>query len=169
MVKPAEGEFLVARGRPRDSASIADLVTRLSGKSRTLTQDDVMAAFGEKAFMLLQQNGKNVGVAGWQVENLVARTTEFFVDPSVSAEEALKILVMEVERASSDLQCEASLLFLPTELAGHQAIWKQLGYEPRTPQSLGVQAWADAAVDSAQPNTRLFFKQLRQDRVLRPI
>ena len=156
VVKPGNGEFLVARGRPRDSASIADLVTRLSGKARTLTQDDVMAAFGEKAFMLLQQNGKNVGVAGWQVENLVARTTEFFVDPSVSAEEALKILILEVERASSDLQCEASLLFLPTELATHQAIWKQLGYEPRTPQSLGVQA-------------SLFFKQLRQDRVLRPI
>ncbi len=169
MVKPAEGEFLVARGRPRDSASIAELVTRLSGGAHTLTQDDVMAAFGEKAFMLLQQNGKNVGVAGWQVENLVARTTEFYIDPSVPAENALKILITEVERASTDLQCEASLLFLPADLTAHQAIWKQLGYEPRTPQSLGVQAWTDAAIDSAKPNTNLFFKQLRQDRVLRPI
>jgi dephospho-CoA kinase len=168
-VKPAEGEFLVARGRPRDSAAIAELVTRLSGGTRTLTQDDVMAAFGEKAFMLLQKNGKNVGVAGWQVENLVARTTEFFIDPSIPAEEALKMLISEVERASSDLQCEASLLFLPSELTSHQATWKQLGYEPRTPQSLGVQAWTDAAIDSAQPGTSLFFKQLRQDRVLRPI
>ena len=169
MVKPAEGEFLVARGRPRDSAAIAELVTRLSGGTRKLTQDDIMAAFGEKAFMLLQQNGKNVGVAGWQVENLVARTTEFFIDPSVPVEDALKILITEVERASGDLQCEASLLFLPNELTGHQTTWKQLGYEPRTPQSLGVQAWTDAAIDSGQPNTSLFFKQLRQDRVLRPI
>jgi hypothetical protein len=102
-------------------------------------------------------------------ENLVARTTEFFIDPSIPADEALKILIAEVERASSDLQCEASLLFLPAELASHQATWKQLGYEPRTPQSLGVQAWTDAAIDSAQPNAKLFFKQLRQDRVLRPI
>jgi dephospho-CoA kinase len=169
MVKPAEGEFLVARGRPRDSAAIAELITRLSGGAHAQTQDDVMAAFGEKAFMLLQQNGKNVGVAGWQVENLVARTTEFFIDPSVPTEDALKILIAEVERASSDLQCEASLLFLPNELVPHQATWKQLGYEPRTPQSLGVQAWTDAAIDSAQPNSSLFFKQLRQDRVLRPI
>jgi len=168
-VKPAQGEFLVARGRPRDSASIAELVTRLSAGKHTLTQDDVMAAFGEKAFMLLQQNGKNVGVAGWQVENLVARTTEFFIDPSLPIENALKMLIDEVERASSDLQCEASLLFLPEGLAAHQAIWKQLGYEPRKPQTLGVQAWADAAIESAQPNTSLFFKQLRQDRVLRPI
>jgi dephospho-CoA kinase len=128
-----------------------------------------MAAFGEKAFLLLQLDGKNVGVAGWQVENLVARTTEFFIDPTVSAEKGLKTLIDEVERASVELQCEASLLFLPPMLAALQATWKQLGYEPRTPQSLGVQAWTDAAIESAQLNASLFFKQLRQDRVLRPI
>lgn len=169
VVKPESGEFSVARGRPRDSVAIAELITRLSSGAKTMTQDDVMAAFGEKAFMLLQAGGKTVGVAGWQVENLVARTTEFFIDASVAIEPALKTLVDEVERASLDLQCEASLLFLPPALAAHHATWKQLGYESRTPQTLGVQAWTDAAIESAQPNTSLFFKQLRQDRVLRPI
>ncbi len=169
VVKPSDSEFSVARGRPRDSAAIAELITRLSNGAKQMSQDDIMAAFGEKAFMLLQSAGKPVGVAGWQVENLVARTTEFFIDPSVAIEPALKTLVDEVERASLDLQCEASLLFLPPALAAHQATWKQLGYEMRTPQTLGVQAWTDAAIESAQPNTSLFFKQLRQDRVLRPI
>jgi dephospho-CoA kinase len=169
VVKPVEGQFVVARGRPRDSAAIAELVTRLSGGAHSMSQDDVMAAFGEKAFMLLQLGGKNVGVAGWQVENLVARTTEFFIDPSVQAEKGLKALIDEVERASTDLQCEASLLFLPPTLASIQTTWKQLGYEPKKQQSLGVQAWTDAAIESSQPNTTLFFKQLRQDRVLRPI
>lgn len=169
VVKSAEGEFSVVRGRPRDSVAIAELVTRLSGGVKTVAEDDVMAAFGEKAFMLLQFAGKPVGVAGWQVENLVARTTEFFIDTSVTIEPALKTLITEVERASLDLQCEASLLFLPPALAAHQNTWKQLGYEMRTPQTLGVQAWTDAAIESAQPNASLFFKQLRQDRVLRPI
>lgn len=169
VVQSGTGEFSVARGRPRDSVAIAELVTRLSRGAKKMTQDDVMAAFGEKAFMLLQTSGKTVGVAGWQVENLVARTTEFFIDPSVSIEPALKTLIEEVERASLDLQCEASLLFLPPDLSAHQATWKQLGYEVRTPQTLGVQAWTDAAIESAQPNASLFFKQLRQDRVLRPI
>lgn len=169
VAKPAEGEFTVVRGRPRDSASIAELVTRLSGGAKSMSQEDVMAAFGEKAFLLLQSNGQNVGVAGWQVENLVARTTEFFIDPSVPVEAGLKTLMDEVERASGELQCEASLLFLPPNLAALQGTWKQLGYEPRSPQSLGVQAWSDAAIESAQPSTTLFFKQLRQDRVLRPI
>ena len=169
VVKPAQGEFVVARGRPRDSALIAELVTRLSAGAHNMAQDDVMAAFGEKAFMLLQLNGKNVGVAGWQVENLVARTTEFYIDPGVELEKGLKTLINEVERASLELQCEASILFLPGSLAALQATWKQLGYEPRTPQNLDVQAWTDAAIESARPNTTLFFKQLRQDRVLRPI
>jgi dephospho-CoA kinase len=169
MVKPTTGDFTIARGRPRDSQAIAELITRLSKGVKKLEADDVMAAFGEKAFMLLQLNGKPVGVAGWQVENLVARTTEFFIDTSVEMEKALNTLVTEVERASTDLQCEASLFFLPPELTSHQAVWKQLGYEAREPNTLGVPAWKDAAIECSQPNTTLFFKQLRQDRVLRPI
>ncbi len=36
-------------------------------------------------------------------------------------------------------------------------------------KTLGVQAWQDAANESQPPNSTLFFKQLRQDRILRPI
>ncbi|MEI7849417.1 MAG: hypothetical protein WCK35_26705, partial [Chloroflexota bacterium] len=169
IAQPQQGEFRITRGRPRDSATIAELVTRLSLGSHAMTQTEVMTEFGEKAFMLLQLGNKHVGVAGWQVENLVARTTEFYIDPAVDLLKGLKTLVDEVERASLDLQCEASILFLPKTLATLQSNWKQLGYEPRTPQSLGVQAWTDAALESARPNTLLFFKQLRMDRVLRPI
>jgi dephospho-CoA kinase len=170
VIKPvSRGEFVVARGRPRDSVVIAELVTRLSSGVHNMTQEEVMAAFGEKAFLLLQLDGKNVGVAGWQVENLVARTTEFYIDPAVELEKGLKTLIAEVERASFELQCEASILFLPATLAGMKTTWKQLGYEPRTAMTLGVQAWTEAALESSRPNTNLFFKQLRQDRVLRPI
>lgn len=163
----AQGSFSIARGRPRDSLQIAQLITRLGGIATS--QDEIMAAFGEKAFMLLQMGGKSVGVAGWQVENLVARTTEFYIDPSVDLEKGLTVLMSEVERASLDLQCEASILYLPKALASLHATWKQLGYEPRAANSLGVQAWTDAANESARPHTQLFFKQLRLDRVLRPI
>ncbi len=158
-----------ARGRPRDSTAIAELISTLSGGAKTTSADDIMDAFGEKAFMMLKLADKPVGVAGWQVENLVSRTTDFFLAASVPLEAALRLLVSEIEKASTDLQSEAALLFLPPELAKHEATWKQLGYERRAPQSLGVQAWIDAAHESAQPNTTLFFKQLRTDRVLRPI
>ena len=163
------GELAVQRGRPRDSANIAALITRLSGGTRPLSPDDVMAAFGDKAFLLLMADKQLVGLAGWQVENLVARTTELYLDPGLTIAQALKTLVAEVERASQDLQCEASLLFLQPQLATQEDVWREMGYTRRTPQTLGVQAWQDAALESQPSNTILLFKQLRQDRVLRPI
>jgi dephospho-CoA kinase len=169
MKKAAVGELAVQRGRPRDSASIAALITSLSAGARPQTQDDIMAAFGEKAFLLLMSGDQLKGLAGWQVENLVARTTELYVDPGLPIDQALKTLLNEVERASHDLQCEASLIFLPPQLASQEAVWKELGYERRAPATLGVQAWQDAAAESQPENTILFFKQLRMDRVLRPI
>jgi dephospho-CoA kinase len=55
------------------------------------------------------------------------------------------------------------------ELVGFDSVWKQLGYERRSPETLGVQAWTDAAHESMPKGSALFFKQLRTDRVLRPI
>jgi dephospho-CoA kinase len=167
--KEAMGDMAVQRGRPRDSAAIAELITRLSQGARKMNQDDVMEAFGEKAYLLLQSGGNLIGLAGWQVENLVARTTDLYLDRATDPVKALEILIREVELASNDLQCEASLLFPSAELAAYKDVWKKLGYEPRTPQTLGVQAWQDAATESMPAGTTLFFKQLRQDRVLRPI
>jgi dephospho-CoA kinase len=170
ITRPAgPGELAVQRGRPRDSASIAALITRLSRGTRMLSSDDIMAAFSDKAFLLLTSNKELVGLAGWQVENLVSRTTELYLDPVTTLDQALKTLVTEVECASQDLQCEASLLFLPPDLANQEEVWKELGYIHRTPKTLGVQAWTDAALESQPANTILFFKQLRQDRILRPI
>jgi dephospho-CoA kinase len=165
----AAGELAVQRGRPRDSGTIAELITRLSAGTRPTTQKDVMAAFGEKAYMLLKCGEQHVGLIGWQVENLVARTTEIYIDPSIPIKQAVKTFATEVEHASKDLQCEASLLFLPPQMASQESVWRELGYEGRTPQSLAVQAWQDAAIESMPTNTIMLFKQLRQDRVLRPI
>ncbi len=167
--KPEAGSFTLQRGKPRDAQKIADLVTRLSKGKRAMTQDQVMEAFGDKAFLLLQMDDNLVGITGWQVENLVARTTDLFLDHRIAADQALPLMIKEVERASHDLQCEAALVFPPIDLVGFDSVWKQLGYERRSPDELGVQAWEDAALESAPKGSALYFKQLRTDRVLRPI
>ena len=161
------GDFVVKRGHPRDSEAIASLMSRLGGNP--MTSGDVMAAFGEKAFFILKLGENVVGLAGWQVENLVTRTTDLYITPEVSLEGALKMLIEEIETASQALQSEASLFFLNEDLASKEAIWKTLGYEKRLPKSLGVQAWHDAAKEVLTPEKTLYFKQLRMDRVLRPI
>lgn len=165
----ASGDFSVQRGKPKASSAIAELITRLSKGKRNMTASDVMETFGDKAYMLLQLDGNLVGVAGWQVENLVTRTTDIFLEESLDISKALDTLIKEVERASGDLQSEASLIFAMDALSAQDAVWHQLGYEKRTPETLGVQAWQDAATESAVGGSTLYFKQLRQDRVLRPI
>lgn len=164
-----KGEFAVQRGRPRDAEVIATLINRLSNGKQKMTTEDVMAAFGDRAYLLLQLDGQPVGLVGWQVENLVARVTDLHLEKTIDPSLALETLLNEVERASRDLQCEAALVFVEPALAQQPALWKKLGYEQRTPQSLGVQAWQEAALESMPAGSLLFFKQLRQDRVLRPI
>jgi dephospho-CoA kinase len=166
----ADGELTIIRGRPRDASRIAEAITRLSEGRRQVSAEDIMAAFGDKAFVLLQQGERIAGIAGWQVENLVARTTDVYLEKTVDVQKALEMLLGEIERASRELQCEASLVFISPSLAQNLALWKGLGYEPRLPETLGVQAWEEAALESRpkEPHV-MFFKQLRQDRVLRPI
>ena len=96
MKKAAVGDFAVQRGRPRDSEAIAELVTRLSNGKQKMSKLDIMEAFGDKAFLLLQLNNQIVGLAAWQVENLVARTTDLYIEPQHVGEKSLETLITEV-------------------------------------------------------------------------
>ncbi|HEY3474469.1 MAG TPA: dephospho-CoA kinase [Anaerolineales bacterium] len=169
LTRPTDGALSLQRGKPRDAEKIAELITRLSKGKLRMTKDQAMEAFGDRAFLLLLMNNELVGIAGWQVENLVARVTDLFLDHRVSPDKALPLMIQEVERASGDLQCEAALVFPPIDLVGFDSLWKQMGYQRRSPDTLGVQAWEDAALESMPQGSALFFKQLRTDRVLRPI
>jgi dephospho-CoA kinase len=128
-----------------------------------------MEAFGEKAFLLLKQDQKIVGIAGWQVENLVARTGDVYLEPGLPLEDSMRTLMGQVEASSRELQCEASLLFLPPHLVRHSEVWQSLGYEARSIEDLAVRAWQEAARESLPDGMVMLFKQLRKDRVLRPV
>jgi len=170
VAKKGTGNFVVLRSKPKNSEAIAHLVNHLSKGRQKLSAEDVMASFGDKAYMLLQLQDQLVGIAAWQVENLVARTTELYMENDIDRQAGLEMLITEVERASGDLQCEASLIFPTPELAELDPVWKKLGYAQRAATALGVQAWQDAAMESMpQGSNIILFKQLRQDRVLRPI
>lgn len=163
------GQILVRRGRPQDADEIARYITRVTHGKRRMSRSDVMAAFGEKAYFLIEREGLTVGVAGWQVENLVTRIDEVYFTSGLNLDEAIPALMDAVERSSNELQSEASLLFLPPYLAQHAGSWRSVGYRPQTVQALGVRAWQEAAIESMPRGASLWFKQLRTDRVLRPL
>jgi dephospho-CoA kinase len=168
-VKPPKGRLVVERSGPRQAGEIASLVNLVSEKPQHLTKADVMAGFGEKAYLLISIDDRAVGVVGWQVENLVARTDEIYIESSIPLASALKLVFEEIERTSRDLQCEVSLVFLPPSLAGRMDVWRSLGYTQRRVEDLSARAWQEAARESMPAGTVLMFKQLRKDRVLRPV
>lgn len=168
-VKLALGDVNVQRAGPRQVEEIVRVYNNVYDGKVTYTPKDVMAAFGEKAYLLLKVENNTMGFLGWQVENLVARTTEILLDPAIPAAEYLPILIREMEHASTQLQCEISLLFVPPHLSRYDPLWISLGYAEKKPGEMGVLAWQEAASESMQPGSIVFFKKLRQDRVLRPI
>lgn len=163
------GQLTSERARPQQAAEIAAFVSQHSNGKLVMSREDVMAAFGEKAFLLLRRGQELVGVAGWQVENLVARAADIILHPEVPLVDGLSTVLNHIENASTELQCEVLLLFASPDLAQQLTIWQRLGYQKRSIDSLEARAWQEAARESIPPGTVMFFKQLRKDRVLRPV
>ncbi len=82
--KAPQGTISVVRGGPGHCLEIAELYNRLSKNHEHMTEEKVMEAFGEKAFMLLTLRNKIIGIIGWQVENLISRTTDILIDPRLT-------------------------------------------------------------------------------------
>lgn len=162
-------QLYVRRGQPRDADEIGRFITHITRGKRRLSRNDVMAAFGEKAYFLIECDGQMTGIAGWQVENLVTRIDELYFERELQLDNAIPALMNAVETASLELQSEASLLFLPPYLAQHTLSWRDVGYRQQTVQELGVRAWQEAAIESMPRGSSLWFKRLREDRIMRPL
>jgi dephospho-CoA kinase len=163
------GKLDVRRANPESADHIAAYMSQHSRTKRKMTKDDIMAAFGEKAYMLLLSDEEIIGLLGWQVENLITRVDDVMLNEGLAIQKGLEALMSYVEDSSKELQSEAALLFLPPSLAQHENLWSSLGYQARTVKDLQVKAWQNAVMESMPPGTVLLFKQLRKDRILRPM
>ncbi len=163
------GKLDVRRATPESAEQIAGYMSRNSRTKKKMTKDDIMAAFGEKAYMLLLSDEEIIGLLGWQVENLITRVDDVILNEGLAIRKGLEALLNYVEESSKELQSEAALLFLPPSLAQHENLWSPLGYQARTVKDLQVKAWQNAVMESMPPGTVLLFKQLRKDRILRPM
>jgi len=166
---PSPKQLTVKRATPNQAGQIAVFITEQSSGKRRMTRTDVMEAFGEKAFLLLLAGSDLVGILGWQVENLITRVDDVILKENVLSAQNIKLLVETIEKASSELQSEAALLFLPPVIAKLEKVWSSLGYQSLAVEDLSVRAWQNAAEESILPGMTLFFKRLREHRILRPM
>jgi hypothetical protein len=167
---PITEEFSISirRGMPRTAENIAQLINQTTGKN--LTRMDIMGLFGEKSYLMAEIGERIVGLAGFQVENLITRVDEFIIVSDVPVGPISDALIQSVEDASKILQSEVGFVYLPlnTPSAIIQAFLGN-SYERTELDAIKVPAWREAAAESQPPNTLILAKKLRAERVLKPL
>lgn len=161
----------VKRATPAHADEIAKLLNELGKPALMYDRVAVMESFGEKAFILLYDNPRNllIGVLSWQVENLVARVYDIFLKPDVPEAAAVMQLLNRVEEEAKLLQAEMCMLFVDKNADLSLKIFPTLGYDRSNADDLETSSWVEAAKDPLGHGKLLFVKELRTDRVLKPL
>jgi dephospho-CoA kinase len=161
-------EVEVTRGKPSNAEAIGQMLSQFVGHD--VSRTDVMMAFGEKAYLLAESEGTQLGLVGMLVENLITRVDEFYIIPGAPTFSVAKALIESIEQNSKDLQSEVGFIFLPEDTPQEtRTALESKGYERFTAQTIKVPAWREAIQDSQPPGTLIFGKKLRDDLVLKPL
>ena len=111
-----------------------------------------------------------VGVLGFQVENLIARVTDFVISPASFRTAAGGVLLETMEQIARELECEAAVLLpSPNVPPAVDSFWRGFGYEARMIADLPP-AWREASTDSRlDALSQLLVKPLHTSQVARPL
>lgn len=161
----------VKRATPAHADEIAQLLNQYGKPALTYDRMTVMESFGEKAFLLLYDNPRNemIGVLTWQVENLVARVYDIFLKPGIPEAAAVMQLLKRVEEEAKSLQAEMCMLFIDKKAELSLKMFPTLGYDRSNADDLESSSWVEAGKDPLGRGKLLFVKELRTDRVLKPL
>jgi len=158
----------VRKARLSDAERIADFVNS-ARTERHVSQMDVAERFSQVGFLLAEQRGKIVGMAGWRVENLVICLTDFLIAPGVDRVTTGRALVTAMDKEGEFLQAEAALLFLPHDPSKELvAYWEELMYTRKVIQEL-PKAWREAAQEWNPKATEAMIKQIRENLIRKPM
>ena len=159
----------VKRGMPSNAEIIANFITKATGQDTG--RMDVIMSFGQKSYLVAEvEDGTTVGLAGWQVENLITRVDEIYINEGATKTPVIHALVSTIEEASMELQSEVSFVFLPNDASDEWlSPFTKSGYEVTTVKEIKIPAWREAVQELAKEGLQILTKKLRADRVLKPI
>lgn len=162
-------DIQIRRGMPGNAEIIANFISKVTGKQ--VDRMDIMLAFGQKSYLIAQDRNDHVlGLTGWQVENLITRVDEFHVEGSAPREQIVRALTNAIEDASRELQSEVSFIFLPKSTPNEIVeAFLGSGYHYLRIEEVKFPAWREAAHELLTPDVVGLMKQLRADRVMKPI
>ena len=159
--------IILHRAKPNNAKEIADFINQ-QDHNQDLNAKDIMISFGEKAYFLIKENDKIVGLAGWQVENLVVKIDTILFSNKEYIKAGLKKIFKEIESSAEDLNAEVSIAMIPKKDFATENNISALSYEDIKIEDIKIKAWRDV-INSTDINTHNFWlKILRKDRILRP-
>lgn len=155
------------RAKPSHAQEIANFINKHK-KDDILSATDIMISFGEKAYFIMKDEDNIVGIAGWQIENLVVKVDNVIFAEGYALEESLRKMFNKIERSAEELNAEVAIVLIPKTLSNYNTMLTALSYEETTLKNIRVKAWKDIISTTETTGQILWVKALRRERILRP-
>ncbi len=158
----------IRRAKQEDLGALAAFVQTASQSTAEIDQAVVTEWLFGKGLWVALQDGTLVGVAAWQVENLVSVTDMLYISPAQLWSEVGGRLLEIIEAEAMILMCEINAVLLPSWTSPEvRGILCQQGYEAAELEDLH-RFWQEVLGDFADPESATMIKQLRDRMVMTP-
>ena len=159
----------IRRARRGDLDAITSLVQRASKSRIQVDEAKVTEWLFTKGLWVALHEGRFVGVAAWQAENLVSVTDVFHVSPVDLLAEVGGQLLETVESEAGTLMCEVNVILVPAWVSwAVESFLQKQGYETREFEDLH-RIYREVLGDFGIENWGLMVKQLRDRMVMIPL
>ena len=149
------------RATREDVPALARFLASMDWRGKPPNEEAARARVMGRAHWLLFRNNRVIGMASWEVINLVACMEEIAVGPEPDADDLLCRLAAAVEDEAKILQCEAVIVTFPP---GVSAQWDQVcercGYRLMSQPEL-PKPWRDVVEEIAPTSRQVTVKKLR--------
>lgn len=165
---PAQGDVEVRRARRGDVPAICALFRK---RRRTAQVDEAEALewLFSKGLLVAIHDDTVVGVAAWQIENLISVTDVIMVSPARLWAKVGSRLLAAIEAEAQSLMCEANIVLLPAGTARTvRAVIQRLGYQSHRLDALHP-IWQGVLIPFLTTEPELMVKRLRERMIMIPI
>jgi L-amino acid N-acyltransferase YncA len=162
------GAITVRRAQRKDLSILAAIMRGTMRWRTPPNEDEVLEMLYEKGYWLALSR-KGGGLSGWRAENLVMCIDDFYVYPADYYVQVGGPLLETIEAEASALSCEVAIAFLDEQIAPEAiAFFESQGYQRRGLDAL-YRIWREVAEEFLTGNRFMMAKQLRRDRIMRPL
>jgi dephospho-CoA kinase len=157
------------RAKRDDLAGMAELVALGTNGAFTPDVSEMMEDLFSRAYLVALAGDHVVGMIGWQTENLVAGLQDFYVLRDDLWATVGKQMLEKVHKEIDSLSCEVALVFVLDQAGAKPIEFLESREYQRSDRDELIPDWREAAVEWQPENSVLFFKKIREQRIMVPM